>query len=85
MVFLDFCSGNQKNPRKTKKSKSFGPLRKVLDFWIFGFVVPSAETKKTKNPKPVLRGPKLLDCLGFPRVFLVFQQKSKKSRGFFGF
>ena len=48
-VFLDFCwkpntmcffwisVGKQKNPRTTKKSKSFGPLRKVLDFWIFWF------------------------------------------------
>ena len=32
--------GKQKNPRKIQKSKSFGPRRKVLDFWIFGFWFP---------------------------------------------
>ena len=50
-VFLDFCwktkkhhvffwisVGKPKNTRKTKKSKSFGPLRRVLDFGIFGIL-----------------------------------------------
>ena len=88
MCFFGFLLENQKNPRKNKKSKSFGPLRRVLDFWIFGFVVPSAETKKTKNPKiqNLSEGPETFGFVGFPRVFfLVFQQKSKKSHGFFGF
>ena len=31
--------GKPKNPRNTKNSKSFGPRRKVSDFWIFGFLV----------------------------------------------
>ena len=34
--FSDVC-WKTKKPRKTKKFKSFGPLRKVLDFWDFGF------------------------------------------------
>ena len=39
MVSLGRNPKNQKNPRKTKKSKSFGPFTKALDFWIFGFLV----------------------------------------------
>ena len=42
-------------------------------------------TGETKNQKSKLRGPKLSDFLVFLRFFLVFQQKSKKSHGFFGF
>ena len=95
--FLDFCWKTKKNPRKTKKSKSFGPLRKV---WIFGFLVSAEGTTKPKiqKSKTLLRGPKLLDFLvflgffGLPTkiqkthgVFLVFQQKSKKTRVFLGF
>ena len=33
--FSDVC-WKTKKPRKTQKFKSFGPLRKVLDFWDFG-------------------------------------------------
>ena len=36
--------GKPKNPRKTRKSKSFAPRRKVLDFWIFGFLVSPVVT-----------------------------------------
>ena len=94
--------GKSKNPRKTKKSKSFGPLRKVLDFWFFGFFVSAEGTTKPKiqkiqNPS---EGPETFGFFGFPRVFfgfptkinkkntwcfLVFQQKSKKTQGFWGF
>ena len=92
-VFLDFCwktkkhhvffwifVGKPKNPRKNKKSKSFGPLRRVLDFWIFGFVVPSAETKKPKiqKSKTFLRGPKLLDLLVFLGFFFGFPTEIQK-------
>ena len=35
-MFFWISVGKPKSPRKTKKSKSFGPLKKVLDFWIFG-------------------------------------------------
>ena len=36
-VFFWISVGKPKNPRKTKKSKSFGPLRKILDFRNFVF------------------------------------------------
>ena len=66
-VFLDFC-WKSKNPRKTQKSKSLGPLRKVLDFW---FCIAFGGNQKTQNPKikNFLRGPKLLDFLVFLGFF----------------
>ena len=73
---------------KTKKSKSFGPRRKVLVFWnfgflfFFGFVVPSAETKNAKIQN-FSEGPETFGFFGFPRVFLVFLQKSKNNHSVF--
>ena len=82
MRVLDFCwktkkpcvlflLENQRTPRKTKKSKSLGPLTKILDFWFCG---ASAETKKTKKTKiqNLSEGPEICGFVGFPRVFLVF-------------
>ena len=47
IVILWISVGKLKNPRKTKKSKSFGPLRKVLDFFWF-----PPKALQTKHPKP---------------------------------
>ena len=66
-VIVWISVGKPKNPRKTKKSKSFGPLRKFLifGFWVFWFPPKAIQNQKSKT---FLRGPKLLDFwvfLGF--------------------
>ena len=83
-VFFGFLLENQNNPRKTKKSKSFGPLRRVLDFWVFGFVVPSAETKEPKNQN-LSAGPETFGFFGFPRFFWFSNRNPKNHMFFFGF
>ena len=59
-----------------QKSNSLGPLRKVLDFWLWSAF--------GGNQKPKIQilceWPETFLCFGFPKVF--FQQTSKKSHGF---
>ena len=47
MCFFGISVGKPKNPRKTKKSKSLGPLTEVLDFWIFGSLSLRANTARS--------------------------------------
>ena len=75
-IQFGFLLEKPKTPRKTKKNKSFGPLTKVLDFWICGFWFPpkALQNQKSKNPKiqkskTFLRVPKLLDLLVFLGFF----------------
>ena len=77
-----------------KNPKVWGPSQR---FWFFGFVVPSAETKKPKIQSLSGGGPKLLEFvvfLGFfwfsnrhPKknmFFVIFKWKTKKPLGVFG-
>ena len=74
--FFGFLLENQKNPRKFKIQKFRAP-QKGFGFLVFG-------TTKTKIQN-LSEGPETFGFFGFPRVFLVFQQKSKKSHVFFDF
>ena len=67
-VFLDFC-WKSKNPRKTQKSKSLGPLRKVLDFWFCIAFGGNQKNPKSKNQK-LSEGTETFGFFGFPRFFL---------------
>ena len=68
----------KKNLRKTKKNKSFGLLRKVLDFWL------SLKALQNQKSKTFLRGPKLLDFFVF-LGFFSFPTETKKTQVFLGF
>ena len=93
--FLDFCwktkkhhvlfwisvRKQQKTLGKPKNPKVSGPSER---FWIFGFVVPSAETKKTKIQN-LAEGPETFGFLGFPRVFLFSNRNPKNHVVFLDF
>ena len=67
---------NQKSPRTTNKSKSFGPLRKVLDF--LEFLVSAEGTTKPKIQN-LSEGPETFGFFGFPRVFCFLTEIQKKT------
>ena len=79
--FFGFLLENQKTLGKPKNPKVSGPSER---FWIFGFVVPSAETKNSKKSKTFLRGPKLLDLLVVLGLFW-FSNRNPKNHMFFLF